>query len=609
MNVAGLWKLMDKILHCDSPMLVFGGVYSNLQALLAEAGRRGISPHSMICTGDIAAYGADARACIDIIRRLGIASIAGNCEVQLALADADCGCGYAPGSACDTLSARWFSHAQGEIGADDQHWMAALPQRIKIEINGLVLTVVHGSFNAINRFVFPTTPSRVKALDLLEAGGDGILSGHSGLPFSQIVEGQLWHNSGALGMPANDGTARVWFSILSPGMTPRTLDIEHIALDYDADSAAKAMRMAHLPEEYAEALTSGLWPSCEYMPASEMAATGKAITTGHLFWTAGQKDDAKWPQTAPVTSALGQKFQDPRITLNGETRASVTLQKLETLWINTGTLCNLSCASCYIESTPRNDRLVYITAQEVSAYLDEIELQNLGTTTIGLTGGEPFMNPDIATMMEDALTRGFEVIVLTNAMKPMRRFERRLKALNERYSDRLIMRVSVDHYTQELHELERGHGAWNPVIDGLKWLAQNNFRIHVAGRMYSGEAEGIVRAGYGRLLAELGLDIDYNDPSEMMLFPEMDATASVPEITTSCWGILHKSPADVMCSSSRMIVKRKGAAKPAVIACTLLPYDLQFELGETLRDAAKTVPLNHSYCAQFCVLGGAACKR
>ena len=217
---------MDKILHFDSRILVFGGVYSNfqaLQALIAEAGRRGINPRSMICTGDIAAYGVDARACLDMIRRLGIMTIAGNCEEQLGLAEADCGCGYAPGSACDTLSARWFSHAQSEISPDDQQWMSALPLRIKVEINGLVLTVVHGSFNAINRFIFPSTPSRVKAHDLLEAGGDGILSGHSGLPFSQVIDGQLWHNSGALGMPANDGTARVWFSILSSGKSPRTL--------------------------------------------------------------------------------------------------------------------------------------------------------------------------------------------------------------------------------------------------------------------------------------------------------------------------------------------------------------------------------------------------
>jgi hypothetical protein len=64
-----------------------------------------------------------------------------------------------------------------------------------------------------------------------------------------------------------------------------------------------------------------------------------------------------------------------------------------------------------------------------------------------------------------------------------------------------------------------------------------------------------------------------------------------------------------MCASARMIVKRKGAARPAVVACTLLPYDPQFELGETLADSVGAVPLNHPHCAKFCVLGGAACSQ
>ena len=95
----------------------------------------------------------------------------------------------------------------------------------------------------------------------------------------------------------------------------------------------------------------------------------------------------------------------------------------------------------------------------------------------------------------------------------------------------------------------------------------------------------------------------------LTLFPEMDARVDVPEITEACWGILHKSPADVMCATSRMVVKRKDAAHPVVLACTLLPYDDAFELGRTLHEASGEVPLNHPHCAKFCVLGGAACSR
>ena len=161
-----------------------------------------------------------------------------------------------------------------------------------------------------------------------------------------------------------------------------------------------------------------------------------------------------------------------------------------------------------------------------------------------------------------------------------------------------------------MHEAERGRRSWAPTIDGLVWLARNGFAIDVAGRPLLRRAGGRTCAPASpRLFAELDLPVDAADPVRLMLFPEMDAQRDVPEITTACWGILHKSPDDVMCASARMVVKRKGAATPAVLACTLLAYDPQFELGRTLAEAARPVPLNHPYCASFCVLGGAACSR
>jgi hypothetical protein len=314
-------------------------------------------------------------------------------------------------------------------------------------------------------------------------------------------------------------------------------------------------------------------------------------------------------ETAAAPRLDAAKFRDPLITAKGERRAHVALNALETLWFNTGTLCNLTCENCYIESSPKNDRLTYLSAAEAHRYLDEITALGLGTTLIGFTGGEPFMNPDLTSMLEDALVRGFETIVLTNAMKPMHHRKPALLALRQRFGERLALRVSLDHYGAAVHELERGSGSWTPTIEGLKWLAGNGFRINVASRYLSGENEAALRAGFRRLFAALGVAIDADDPIALMIFPEMDATADVPEITTACWGILGKSPDSVMCATSRMVVKHKGAAQPNVTACTLLPYDRQWDLGPTLAGATGPVPLNHPYCAQFCVLGGAACSR
>jgi radical SAM family protein len=304
-----------------------------------------------------------------------------------------------------------------------------------------------------------------------------------------------------------------------------------------------------------------------------------------------------------------RKFRDPLVTAKGEERAQVALRALETLWFNTGTLCNLTCQNCYIESSPRNDRLVYLTAAEVCRYLDEIEELGLPTNLIGFTGGEPFMNRELPTMLEDALSRGLDAIVLTNAMKPMLHKKRALLALRERHGDRLTLRVSLDHYGASVHELERGARSWGPTIDGLKWLAENRFAINVASRYLSGESEADLRDGFRRLFAGLQIPLDADDPVALMIFPEMDATVDVPEITTACWGILHKSPDSVMCATSRMVVKHKGTAGPSVVACTLLPHDPLWDLGSSLAGARGAVPLNHPHCAKFCVLGGAACSR
>lgn len=304
-----------------------------------------------------------------------------------------------------------------------------------------------------------------------------------------------------------------------------------------------------------------------------------------------------------------RKFQDPLVTAAGERRAQVPLRALETLWFNTGTLCNLTCGHCYIESSPKNDRLAYLSAAELCRYLDEIAALDLPTRLVGFTGGEPFMNPELPRMLDHVLSRGFDALVLTNAMKPMTKCRPALLRLNERYGQRLTIRVSLDHYGRAVHEAERGRRSWQPTIDRLVWLARQGFRLHVASRYLSGESEAELRAGFARLFAELEIAVDAADPVQLMIFPEMDAAVDVPEITEACWGILGKSPDSVMCASARMVVKRKGAGRPAVLACTLIPYDEGFELGPTLAAADVPVPLNHPHCAKFCVLGGAACSR
>ncbi|WP_370339106.1 radical SAM protein [Parvularcula marina] len=302
------------------------------------------------------------------------------------------------------------------------------------------------------------------------------------------------------------------------------------------------------------------------------------------------------------------KFDHPHTTAKGEKRAWVPMTGLDTLWLNSGTLCNIACEHCYIESTPTNDRLIYLSFDHALPYLDEAK--EMGTREIGITGGEPFMNSDMLDIINAALDRGFEVLVLTNAMKPMMRprVMAGLQAITGERRDRLTLRVSMDHYTEELHDEERGEGSFARAMEGIKWIGEQGFDLAIAGRTIFGEDEAEAREGYRQTMKSVGVDLDVADTKKLVLFAEMRPNDDPPEITTACWGILNKKPSDIMCANSRMVVHRKGAEEPVVLSCTLLAYDERFEMGRTLKEASKPVSLNHPWCATFCVLGGSSCS-
>ena len=308
-----------------------------------------------------------------------------------------------------------------------------------------------------------------------------------------------------------------------------------------------------------------------------------------------------------------RRWRDPAVTADGSPRAHVAFRGYETLWVNTGSLCNIACANCYIESSPQNDRLAFLTASDFTPYLDELDALETGrdgpVCEIGFTGGEPFVNPHMIALIEAALARGRRVLILSNAMRPMRRpaMENGLIRLHGEYGEALAVRVSLDHHTKALHDEERGEGAFDASVDGLAWLARLGVPVSVAGRIAFAESEGEARAGFAALFEAHGVPIDVNDPSALVLFPEMDVNKAAPEISNACWDIVGADPNAMMCASSRMLIKRSGADHPVLAACTLLPYDPQFERGQTLSDAMGDTPLNHPFCAQFCVLGGASC--
>ena len=238
------------------------------------------------------------------------------------------------------------------------------------------------------------------------------------------------------------------------------------------------------------------------------------------------------------------KFSNLYKTADGSDRAYIEAKKIKTLWFNTGTLCNIECKNCYIESSPKNDRLVYLTFDEVKKFIDESIENQLGTEEIGITGGEPFMNKDIIQIISYSLKNNFKTLVLSNAMKPMlNRKEALLKIKNKD----LTIRVSIDHYTKEKHELIRGKGSYDIMLEGLNWLNENNFNYSLATRLLWDESEDELRNNFSKFITDNNLRLDAKSSTDLVTFTEMDENKDTPEITTACWGILNKNPDEVMC--------------------------------------------------------------
>lgn len=270
-------KRTQDIGKLSGKVLVFGGVYSNLQALQALkkiADAEGFSPKNIICTGDIVAYCAMPQACLELIQDWGIHNILGNVEIQLRDEEEDCGCNFNDGSRCDVFSRQWFPFAQKSINSAARNWLKTLPDHLVFEYADKKCVVVHGTFSETSGYVFRSSPWLKKQQNFEAAAADVILAGHCGLPFHDVQDGKYWLNAGVIGMPANDGTPRVWYMTLDD---TDVFSFAHHAFEYDCSAANQQMTENCLPPQYAQTLLTGLWDNCEILPLEETKTQGKML--------------------------------------------------------------------------------------------------------------------------------------------------------------------------------------------------------------------------------------------------------------------------------------------------------------------------------------------
>jgi len=270
-------KKIKDLKNISGKILVFGGVYSNLQALeklISIAESLSIPPENCICTGDIVGYCAQPEETVQAFRKWGAHSIAGNVEIQLAEDKEDCGCDFREGSRCDDFSKQWYPYAKIHLSQDSIDWMKELPLHIRFNYDGKKVQVVHGSAFQVSEFIFKSTDWSVKQRNFIETQTDIIVAGHCGLPFSHQEEGKLWLNPGVIGMPANDGSPKTWYAILDLDKDP---GFEHYSLKYDHQRASSLMMENQLPQEYARTLITGIWDNTEILPGLESGLQGFGV--------------------------------------------------------------------------------------------------------------------------------------------------------------------------------------------------------------------------------------------------------------------------------------------------------------------------------------------
>ncbi len=258
-------------------MLLFGGVYSNLQALqslIQVAQQHGIDAENCICTGDIIGYCGQPQETLDTFKNWGAHSILGNVEIQLRDDQDDCGCDFTEGSRCDNFSEIWYAFAKANLHTSSKDYFNTLPDHITFNYAGKKVGVVHGSYDHVSQFIFKSTDWQEKQNSLDALNTEVVIAGHCGLPFVDQKEDVRWLNPGVIGMPANDGKTSTWAMILDDA---NGLEYEHIQISYDHSAAINQMKKNHLPQEYATTLETGIWDNMEILPEEERTLQGKKL--------------------------------------------------------------------------------------------------------------------------------------------------------------------------------------------------------------------------------------------------------------------------------------------------------------------------------------------
>ena len=558
---------------------VCGGVYSNpyaLRAFIDDARARGAE--QLFCLGDLGGYGAEPDAVWPLLLDNDITVVAGNYDVAIGRGDTDCGCGYTD-PRDNEFAQLMYDYTLAHTSRDYARWMTTLPTERRFTLDGVDVHLVHGSTLALNDFWWESLDDTQQLMRVQESGADLVMCTHSGLSWTKQVGDTLVVNVGVLGRPANDGRREVWYALVD--LVDGQATAELVPLAYDWAAQAASMRAGGLPEAFVETVETGWWTTClEVVPPYERSK-GKYQLYRSALPDGFEQEQVSWadaPEVVddglPVVPLFGSPLFPPR------------------LWLYTNFHCNLACSYCSVASNPQA-RKRSVGLERFRVLVDEAVAE--GFTEVYVTGGEPFLEPDIVEMVLYATER-LDVVLLTNGMLYQGWRLEQLTRLAGR--ERLVLQTSIDAASAPGHDANRGLGSWRKAMDGLALARTLGLPVRVGMTSTPDNAHEVepLRA----LLAGMGItgkDFAVR-PLVARGFSEtgtvIDDGNTVPELTVTADGVhWHPAGADVDTSPDMLLAKHPS---PDEWVSLTEGKRLAVEHFLTLRRADGSLPLVYN-CA------------
>jgi predicted phosphodiesterase/pyruvate-formate lyase-activating enzyme len=545
----------------------FGGVYSNpraLEATLADARARGCD--RLICLGDLGGFGAEPNAVWRPLLDADVECIAGNYDLAIASGADDCGCGYSDPR--DNHYAQvMYDFTRTRTSSAFAEWMGALPGEWREDIEGVDVHAVHGSPLSVNDFFWESLPEAEARTRVAASGADVLVCAHTGIPWTREVDGTLVVNCGTIGRSANDGSPGGWYAVVH--CRAGSVRVELVPISYDASAHADEIRSAGLPEAFAVTAETGWWTTClEIVPPPERS-NGKyhcyldsvPMPSGANGWTPAHSGGSG----LPVTSLFGTEAFPAR------------------LWIYSNFHCNLACTYCAVASSPAarprsigTERFIALCDEAVDADFEEIFV----------TGGEPFLERDICSMLVAAAER-LPTTVLANAMLLQ---GRRWSCLYELVGIAgLTFQTSLDGARASTHDALRGAGSFERTLRGIERARGLGLRVRVSTTETPINSREM--AELGRVLADIGIGPEDHAVRPLVArgFSSEGMTVHVadlvPELTVTADGLhWHPVGADIETSPDLFLdgVTDLAAGKRQVI---------ERVLADRLADGGLAAPL------------------